>query len=197
MNKLKLDDQFWNERWVNQDTSWDIGYPSPAIVAFADRISNKSALILIPGCGNAYEAEYLHQAGFTNVFVVDYAAEALRQFSQRVPTFPKDHLIQSDFFAIEIGPFDYIIEQTFFCAIDPELRQKYVSKMHSLLKENGILAGLLFNDPLNEDKPPFGGNETEYRTLFGPSFTLRKLEPCLNSIGPRAGRELWFEFQKP
>ena len=31
--------------------------------------------------------------------------------------------------------------------------------MNQLLKPNGKLVGLMFNVPLNKDKPPFGGNK--------------------------------------
>jgi thiopurine S-methyltransferase len=189
-----LNSEFWNERWLADETQWDIGYPSPAITAFADKIQDKSIRILIPGCGNAYEAEYLHDKGFTNVFVVDYAAEALRRFAARVPSFPKVHLLESDFFALQHGTFDLIIEQTFFCAIDPPLRTQYADKMKELLHKNGVLCGLLFTDTKGAAGPPFNGTPEEYQKLFGPRFTIRTLEPCTNSIKPREGRELWFDL---
>jgi hypothetical protein len=188
-----LNSEFWNERWLADETKWDIGYPAPAIVEYVDGLQDRSMRILIPGCGNAYEAEYLHNKGFTNVFVVDYAEEALRRFAERVPSFPKAHLLHSDFFALEAGTFDLVIEQTFFCAIDPSLREKYAGKMQLLLNENGILCGLLFTQTPNAEGPPFPGSIDEYQKLFGQRFTIHKMEPCHNSIQPRAGRELWFE----
>lgn len=191
---MELNRDFWNERWLENDTQWDLGYPAPAIVDFVSGITDKTVRILIPGCGNAYEAEYLHNNGFANVFVVDYAAEALRRFSERVPSFPKDHLLTSDFFQLNAGKFDLVIEQTFFCAIDPSLRKNYRDKMYELLNENGVLAGLLFTDTPNDGGPPFGGTKAEYEILFSERFTIRVMQPCLNSIKPRAGRELWFEI---
>lgn len=190
---MQLDDKFWNERWLTNETQWDIGYPSPAIVEFVNSIPDKSMRILIPGCGNAYEAEYLHNKGFTNVFVVDYAAEALRRFAKRVPAFPKQHLIESDFFALQNVKFDLVIEQTFFCAIDPSLREKYADKMKEIISNNRVLAGLLFTETPNDGGPPFNGSVEEYEQLFGSRFTLRKLERCTHSIKPREGREVWFE----
>jgi hypothetical protein len=194
---MQLDKTSWNERWLANETKWDIGYPAPAIVDFAKSLSNKTIRILIPGCGNAYEAEYLHENGFTNVFVVDYAEEALKRFAERVPSFPKDHLLQSDFFLLEAGKFDLIIEQTFFCAIDPSLRNSYAEKMHEILNENGVLAGLLFTSVPNAEGPPFPGSVEEYQKLFSKGFTIHKLEQCQNSIKQREGRELWIELVKP
>lgn len=190
---MQLDSNYWNERWLENDTQWDIGYASPAIVEFVDRLEDKSIRILIPGCGNAYEAEYLHTKGFTNVFVVDYAEEALRRFAERVPSFPKEHLVVADFFSLRDQQFDLVIEQTFFCAIDRSLREKYADTMRSILKPGGVLCGLLFTQTPNDEGPPFDGTMEEYQKLFGARFTIRKMEPCLNSIKPREGRELWFE----
>lgn len=196
MNLPKLNAEYWDLRWQQNDTGWDIGYAAPAIAQFIDTLEDKTLKILIPGCGNGYEAEYLHQKGFINVFIADFSQTALDSFGQRVHDFPKEHLLCADFFTLDNGPYDLIIEQTFFCAINPDLRDKYVLKMHELLKPEGRLAGLLFNDELNKDHPPFGGNKEEYMKRFTSHFDILSMEKCANSIPPRAERELWFELRK-
>lgn len=194
----KIDSTYWNERWKAGETGWDIGHPSTPLKEFIDTLSDKRMAILIPGCGNAYEAEYLHQQGFTNVYVVDFAETAIAEFSKRVPDFPKDHLLVHDFFTLEgSNSWDLILEQTFFCAIDPSLREKYARKMHELLAPAGRLVGLLFNDPnLNFEKPPFGGKPEDYRAILSPYFTFTEFKPAENSIAPRAGRELFINLRK-
>jgi thiopurine S-methyltransferase len=112
-----------------------------------------------------------------------------------VPNFPNSQLIHQDFFAFQ-GTFDLIIEQTFFCALDPSLRKEYAKKMHSLLKSNGKLVGLLFDFPLAEEGPPFGGSKEEYLSYFKPYFSIEILESSYNSIPPRAGRELFIKLIK-
>ena len=77
-----------------------------------------------------------------------------------------------------------------------ELRKKYVAKMHEILAENGRIAGLMFNAPLNGDKPPFGGNTDEYRNLFQDKFEIKTIEIAHNSIESRAGREVFINFIK-
>jgi hypothetical protein len=195
MEKTQLNSNYWEERWKQSDTGWDIGYASPAIAKYIDTLMDKSLKILIPGCGSGYEAEYLHRNGFKNVFIADFSETALKSFSDRVPDFPKDHLLCGDFFELQENEFDVVLEQTFFCAISPELRDQYVQKMHSILNENGVLAGLLFDDPMNADHPPFGGNKAEYEVRFSKYFTIEKMEKCADSIQPRAGKELWFELR--
>jgi SAM-dependent methyltransferase len=190
-----LNSSYWNNRYLSDDFGWDIGACSTPLQQYIDQLNNKGLTLLVPGAGNAYEAEYLYRQGYKNVFVLDFAKEPLQTFHERMPDFPAGQLIEQDFFRHE-GQYDLIIEQTFFCALSPELRPQYVQHMHRLLKPGGRLAGVLFNDPMNADKPPFGGNMEEYRKLFGPLFKIRTLEPCYNSIKPRAGREAFVILEK-
>lgn len=193
MNNLKLDETFWSDRYLSGQIGWDIGYVSTPLKEYIDILSNKNLKILIPGGGNSYEAEYLFNKGFNNVYVIDISSIPLENLSKRVPSFPKENLLHQDFFELE-ETYDLILEQTFFCAQHPKLRKKYVSKMHNLLNPMGKLVGVLFNIPLNDDKPPFGGNEKEYRSLFEEKFTIEKMEMAYNSIPQRAGNELFIKM---
>ncbi len=194
--KVPLDKNYWNKRYQNSDFGWDLGEISPPLKHYFNTLQNKNLKILIPGAGNAYEAEYLFNNGFKQVYICDFARSALDNFKKRCPNFPNSHLLESDFFELKESKFDLIVEQTFFCAINPLLRKKYFEKMHQLLVNNGKLAGLLFDDVLNTDVPPFGGSAKEYQALFDPYFSALHFKPCTNSIPPRAGRELFIELLK-
>lgn len=193
INKIELNKKFWEERFINNDTPWDIGSPSTPIAEYLDQIQNKEIKILIPGAGNAYEAEYAFKTGFKNVYVLDITESAINNFKTRFPEFPAENCILQDFFEHD-EKYDLIIEQTFFCALDPVLRNKYVVKMHQLLNKDGHLAGVLFNGNLNNDRPPFGGSTKEYKELFEKLFDLKIMKECYNSIKPRNGRELFINF---
>ncbi|MHB1146902.1 MAG: class I SAM-dependent methyltransferase [Lutibacter sp.] len=193
--KTRFDKAYWESKYSTEATGWDIGYASAPLVDYFKQLTNKKLKILIPGGGNCYEAEYLFEQGFKNIFVIDIAEQPLKNLKTRFPDFPDNHLIHDDFFNHQ-GKYDLIVEQTFFCALDPVLRKKYVEKMADLLKVNGKLTGLLFDFELTDDGPPFGGAADEYSQLFSEKFTLKKLERCYNSIQPRAGRELFFIFEK-
>lgn len=193
--EIKLDKDFWNKRYLESDTAWDLGKISPPLKEYFDKIENKELKILIPGAGNAHEAEYLFHKGFKQIYILDIALEAIKNFKKRVPEFPDEHLICGDFFEHH-NTYDLIIEQTFFCAIHPSLRKEYALKIHELLKTNGKLVGLLFDDKLNDDKPPFGGSKAEYLNLFSAHFNIKQIETANNSISPRATRELFIIFEK-
>jgi thiopurine S-methyltransferase len=193
---MNLNREFWEGRYRQGQTGWDIGYPAPALTAYIDQLRRKDLRILVPGAGRGYEVAYLWQEGFHNLTVLDIAAQPLAAVREKVPELPGQALVQADFFAWAGGPFDLILEHTFFCALPPERRPDYARAMHGLLRDGGKLAGLLFDFPLTESGPPFGGSEAEYRELFGPYFKIRRLERATNSIPPRAGNELFFIFEK-
>ncbi len=189
-----LSGDYWSSRYQNEMTGWDIGEISTPLKEYIDQLRDKSIRILIPGAGNGHEAEYLHLQGFENVYVCDIAQEALDNLSKRCPSFPKSNLIHGDFFILK-EQFDLIIEQTFFCALNPSRREAYSSKMHDLLKSKGKLVGLLFGFEFPFTGPPFGGNKEEYHNILTSHFEIITLEPCYNSIGPRLGHELFFIAQ--
>lgn len=190
---------YWSQRYKEERTGWDIGSPSTPIKEYIDQLTDKTIRILIPGAGNAYEAEYLVQQGFTNVFILDISEIPLQEFKKRNPEFPEENLICDDFF-IHNGTYDLIIEQTFFCSFPPlpATRKKYAKHISELLKPKGKLAGLWFNFPLTGDleKRPFGGDKQEYLSYFEPYFTVKTFEKAYNSIPPRAGNELFGIFIK-
>ena len=190
-----IDKNFWEKRWENNETGWDAGTITAPLKAYFDQLKDKNIKILIPGCGNAHEAEYLFEQGFKNTYIIDIAPQALESFSKRVPHFPKENLICDDFFNHQ-NQYDLIVEQTFFCALDPTLRDNYIKKMNELLKPNGKLVGLLFNIPLNTTHPPFGGNKEEYQKQFSPFFNFKYFENCYNSIKPRENNELFVVLEK-
>lgn len=190
-----LDKDYWDNRYGTNDFPWDIGHVSPPLKNYFNAMKNKSVRILIPGAGNAYEAEYLYAAGFKNVYVLDFSPAVIETFTQRFPDFPSQNIFADDFFLHE-NQYDLIIEQTFFCAIDPSLREAYVNKMHSLLADNGVLAGLLFEDRDLKGNPPFGGTKSEYISLFEKRFKIVRFDLAKDSIKPRLGRELFFEVTR-
>lgn len=189
-----LDQAYWNAQWESNKTGWDIGYPAPSIVQYMDLWSDKNSAILIPGCGNAYEAEYLLENGFQDITLMDIAPEAVSRLQQKFKNHPQVKVVLGDFFEHE-GLYDLIIEQTFLSALPPYLRPKYAWKMHHLLKDSGRVIGLLFNRHFDVS-PPFGGSVAEYETLFHGSFTWDTFDTAPDSIPERKDMEVFINLTK-
>jgi len=160
MNNSKHGREYWEERYANGEVGWDIGSVSRPLKEYIDQLSNKDERILIPGCGNGYEAQYMHEQGFNNVFVIDLAQSALASLQDRTPGFPSQHLIPGDYFTHE-GQYNLILEQTFFSSLEPRLRPAYAKKAYDLLVPQGKLSGVLFDFELDSG-PPYGGTQVEY-----------------------------------
>jgi SAM-dependent methyltransferase len=190
-----LDKNFWNQRYLEGSTGWDLGKVSEPIAAYIDQLTDRNIRILIPGCGNAYEAEYLAGRGFTDITLIDIAPELANKIAKKFEGNPAIKVLEGDFFDLS-GQYDLILEQTFFCALDPKLRTKYVEKMHQLLASGGKVAGVLFDKIFENQGPPFGGSVTEYRKLFETCFHIQQLDACYNSATPRAGSEVFIILQK-
>ena len=118
---MNFDEQYWTERYDAGKDGWDLGCISPPIKEYIDQLTNKDIKILIPGAGNSHEAEYIHNQGFTNLYVCDISNVPLDNLKERVTTFPIDNLIHGNFFEIQ-DKFDLVLEQTFFCALNPRCK---------------------------------------------------------------------------
>lgn len=193
-NKLS-DQQYWNNLYQTQDTAWDIGYPSPALKEYIDQLTDKNQSVLIPGCGNSYEADYLLKQGFTHITLIDISPLLTATLETKFRSYlgKQLNIITGNFFDLA-GRYDLILEQTFLSALHPSLRTKYANKMHELLNPGGKLVGVLFNRTF-EEGPPFGGSQEEYINLFKEKFEIKTLEPCYNSIDRREGTEVFINVK--
>ena len=78
------------------------------------------------------------------------------------------------------GAFDWIIEHTCFCAIDPAMRPRYVQAAAALLKPGGRLFAIFYLDPAAGRQPPFGV------TIAGTGRPVHAGLPPLGGVDPGA-----------
>jgi len=172
---------YWTTRYQEERIGWDIGYPSTPLKEYIDKLEDQSISILIPGAGNAYEAEYLWKQDFQHVFVLDISDFPLNQFAERNPDFPKEQLLSMDFFKHQTQ-YDLIFEHTFFCSFIPTdaNRNAYAKQIAQLLKPTGKLVGVWFDIPLTGDmeKRPFGGDKQLYLKYLAPHLETVTFEKC-------------------
>ena len=191
---LILDEEYWTSRYENGYTGWDLGSPSPPLYQYLCQIDSKEIEVLVPGGGNAYEVAAAFGLGLKKVHLLDIASMPISRFLKNNPAFPESQVHHQDFFDHE-RKYDLILEQTFFCALNPSLRLAYAKKMYDLLKPGGKLVGVLFDREF-VGGPPFGGNAEEYKSYFSPFFKIEKFELCYNSAAPRKGTELFMNLER-
>lgn len=183
---------FWNERFEQGFTPWDQAGVQPAFEAFA--AAHRGLPVLIPGCGNAWEAGWLADRGY-EVRAIDFAAAAV----DRARAVLGQHAAlveEGDFFTYQ-PPFTpgWIYERAFLCALPKALRNRYGVRMAGLLPPGGLLAGFFFLGD-TPSGPPFGIERGELDALLVPHFELVDDQPVDGSIPVFQGRERWMTWRR-
>ena len=192
---------FWDNLYDENNHKWDIKGPTPVFIEWEStlKLNNKNINICFPGCGIGHDALYFASKGY-NVHAVDFSNEAIVRLKKKsIKDNISINIIKENFFQLPINfynYFDIIVEYTFYCAIDPNMRKKYVKTCYNLLKGNGLLVGLLFPFKVNKNGPPFKVEKNEIEINFNNMFEIKNKKFDINSIEPRKGNELFFELQK-
>ena len=190
---------FWENRYKKEEIGWDLGAETPVFKALSDTLDTGKVCIL--GCGNGYDAILFSKKGFS-VTAVDFAETPIhnletnaRSLSLSIETIKKDIFDLTPDYSSQ---FEYIIEQTCFCAIDPLKREQYSNLVYDLLKVGGKLIGLWMplDKDIDEGGPPFGVKEDEIKMLFSNKWKITADYFPNQSIEARKGREKLIIFEK-
>ncbi len=205
---------FWEERYLKNKMPWDIGEAAPAFVKyFCSRDLPRQVStawqaptglkIAVLGCGRGHDAFYLANINNLEVYGFDFSESAVKFCNEAKE---KKNLKNIFFYNVNFfdlkkenqwkGFFDFVIEHTSLCAIDPLRRKEYADLIKYLLKPKGKLAGLFFIRPIELGGPPFGITQEEIRDLFKNNFAeVEKLhyESCPHTF---TGEEYFGVFEK-
>ena len=191
--------QFWEEIYLADDTGWDLNGPTPIFEHIAESLEPRRLCII--GCGRGYDAVMFAKKGF-DVTAVDFAPSAIRALKELAKQEMVDvNVVQRDIFLLVPefqGFFNYVIEQTCFCAIHPSRRKEYESLVKAILKPGGKLIGLWFplDKQLDEGGPPYGTTIDEVKSVFNIGWKVEKEGFQDLSIDPRKGREKLIIFKR-
>jgi len=191
--------QFWEDIYLKDDAGWDLGESTPVF----DKISDALPLgkICIIGCGRGYDAVMFAQKGF-EVTAIDFAPSAISTLQSLASgAGVMINIVETDIFLLTSQfscEFDYVIEQTCFCAINPNRREEYEQLVKTIIKPHGKLIGLWFplDKPLNDGGPPWGTTILEVKSIFNDGWKIEKEEFPKLSISPRKNREKLIIFKR-
>ena len=171
--------KFWENIYKNDDAGWDLGGPTPVFVNISSIIKPKNLCII--GCGKGYDAVVFAKNNF-KVTAVDFAPSAVKSLKSLAKKNKVTiNVLEKDIFSLANhynNSFDYVIEQTCFCAIHPNKRIKYEKLVYRILKTNGKLIGLWFplDKDINDGGPPYGTTVEEVKSLFRKRWMLESEE---------------------
>jgi SAM-dependent methyltransferase len=188
----------WDADYAQQTAGWDLGGPTPVFKRIAAGGRFPPGRMLVPGAGRGHDAREFARHGF-QVTAVDFSEEAVHEMQRLNDPDARLEILQHDLFTLphELDrSFDYILEYTCFCAIDPARRAEYADLITRLLKPGGIHIDLAFPLDGRAGGPPFAVTEAEIFHLFqARGFELISREKPADSISPRRGAEELFIFQ--
>ncbi|MCC6137545.1 MAG: methyltransferase domain-containing protein [Bdellovibrionaceae bacterium] len=186
---------FWEERYTNTNTPWDLNGPHPAIEPILQQLKLQKSRVLNLGCGRGHDAHLLAKKGHI-VTAVDISPRAIQDAKTLYPKPPTLTFVEDDVFALkDTSKVDVIFEHTLFCAIPPEKRKDLIRIWKNTLDDTGYLLGVFFVHP-KRFGPPYGCSEWELRELLEPHFRLMYWKRWEVSPSRRHGTELVIFAQK-
>ena len=190
---------FWENLYLSDDATWDLGGATPVFESVSEEFN--PGKICIIGCGKGHDAVMFAKKEF-EVTAVDFAPSAIRHLKHLAEEAKvKIHTVQENIFKLSTdyhNKFNFVIEQTCFCAINPTMRNNYEQLVKNLLVKGGKLIGLWFplDKDISEGGPPWAPSVEEVKKIFSNGWIMESEKFSPLSIEPRKGREKLIVFRK-
>ncbi|GIK58645.1 MAG: methyltransferase domain-containing protein [Chloroflexi bacterium] len=179
---------FWETRYQNNQFPWDLGGPTPVFARLAAQGQLMPGAMMVLGAGRGHDARLFARHGFA-VTAVDFATAAINAMQTLAdPDYPLE-IVHSDFFTLPAtfnGHYQYVLDYTSFCAIQPHRRGEYADLVARLLQPGGQLVTLAFPIGTRAGGPPFTVQPDAIIGLFAArGFTLQHRESPPDSVPER------------
>ena len=189
----------WEADYRRKSDGWDMGGPTPVFKRLASSKRFTPGRMLVPGAGRGHDAREFARQGF-QVTAVDFAPTAINEMKRLAEPDAPVEVLQHDLFALPPQmdhSFDYVLQYTCFCAIDPKRRTEYADLVNRLLKPGGAYIDLAFPLDGRPGGPPFAVSEAELLNLYQErGFKLLSRETPVDFVSPRRGAEELFIYEK-
>ena len=190
---------FWEEIYQHGRAGWDLGGPTPIFHRLIESQEFTAGRMIVICAGHGHDARAFARHGF-RVDAVEFAADAAEAMRALNESQAPVLIYQTDMFQLSSdlnGQYDYVLEYTCMCAIDPQRREEYADLVARLLKPGGIYIDLAFPIDHHEGGPPFAVSVNEILDRFtARGFKLLHREIPTDSVPQRKGLEELLILQK-
>ncbi|MDQ8195453.1 methyltransferase domain-containing protein [Coraliomargarita sp. SDUM461004] len=162
----------WEMAYEQNETPWDKGYASPPLLEFLQQ-NPILGRVLVPGCGTGHDVRALAAQG-AQVLGLDVAPSAVRK-ALAFPCVRDERYEAGDFLNLDAGhcaAYDWVVEHTCLCALDPCERVAYARAVQQALKPGGYYLAVFYREvsDYTGDGPPHPITPAESHALFAPVF---------------------------
>jgi len=181
----------WQQRYETADTPWNEGAPHPGLLDYINESGPFQGRILVPGCGLGHDTRGI-STGENSVLGLDIAPGAIAK-AQTLPETGHEEYLVADLFNLPPAlrsSFDWVVEHTCFCAIDPSMRHAYAAAVAAALKPGAQMFAIFYLDPAVEGRPPYGVSIPDLDQFFSPYFTFVRQWVPAHTFPDRESREL-------
>jgi len=189
----------WDSDYENGEDGWELSGPTPVFKRIAASKRFEPGRMVVFGAGRGHDAREFARNGFT-VTAVDFASNAVSEMKRLASDDAPIAIVQHDLFTFPFeynDAFDYVLEYTCFCAIDPARRGEYADVIARVLKPGGRLVHLAYPLDGRAGGPPFSYSDKELVNFFEQrGFKMISREQPEDTIARRKGAEELFVFQK-
>ena len=162
----------WDAAYAQGQTPWDKGKAAPPLVEFLSR-HTISGQVLVPGSGTGHGVRLIAGQG-ADVLGLDISPRA-HSAAVSFNNYKNANFRIGDFLYLSDdlkGKFDWVVEHTCLCAIDPDQRASYVQSARLAIKEGGHLLAIFFREVQAYDGsgPPHPISSDDIQSLFAVGF---------------------------
>lgn len=182
----------WERVYAEEGTPWDLGGPCPVLSEALEGARLQGLLegcsVAVPGCGLGHDAAWLAGRGFrvTGLDLVPEAVDRARATYGEPPSWAA-----GDWLAGPLGPFDAVVDHTFFVAFPPERWGEVVAAHARHLSPGGLWIGIFFHQVREPGVRPWAVQPEDLQALAEPAFAVLDLQPARTGHPRRLGREFW------
>jgi len=189
----------WERDYQRGGDGWDLGGPNPVFhnLLANGQITPGKMIVLCSGRG--HDAREFARHGF-QVTAVDFSQTAVEEMKRLTDPDASLEILQYDLFALPDhfdNSFDYMLEYTCYCAIDPRRRGEFADLAARVLKPGGLYISLAYPISQHAGGPPFAISVPEMLGLFQErGFKLAEQKTPSDSVPSRRGTEKLIFLQK-
>ena len=167
---------------------WDIDRPQPAMLALA-QAGVWRGRVLDVGCGTGEHALLAARLGL-DATGIDSAPTAIDHARKKATDrgLPARFLVADALHLGDLGTFDTVIDSGLFHVFEDDERQRYVERLHEVVRPGGILYLLCFSDRQVGRWPPRRVSSEEIRASFATAWHVDWIQPATFDLTGSPGR---------